>query len=405
MNKISSLLQKWADTSLVLRIMVGLVIGTVLGLLAPGWTWVGILGSVFVSALKAVAPVLVAILVTASIAKAHGGLGPRFRTVIILYLVSTLSGALVAVIASRLFPVTLQLQDAAQQSVPSALKDVFQNLLTNIVSNPVFSVSSANYIGILFWAVLMGLALKIVASPATIGVISDLADVVTLVVKWVIQFAPFGIMGLVFSAVSQGGMEVFTTYGSLVLLLVGCMVFNTLILNPLWSFIVTRQNPYPLLWICLKESGLQAFFTRSSAANIPINLSLCKKLGLDEDFYSVSIPLGATINMDGAAVTITVMTLAVAHTLGIEVGFVSALLLSIIATLGACGASGVAGGSLLLVPLACSFLGIGNDVAMQAVAVGFIIGVVQDSVETALNSSGDVFFTATAEFCDRKRNL
>lgn len=405
MNLLSSLFKKWADSSLVLRILVGLVIGTALGLLAPGWTWVGILGSVFVSALKAVAPVLVAILVTASIAKAGGGLGPRFRTVIILYLVSTLSAALVAVIGSRLFPVTLQLQDAAQESAPSALKEVFLNLLTNIVSNPVFSVSSANYIGILFWAILIGLGLKKLASPATIAVVSDLADVVTLVVKWVIQFAPFGILGLVFSAVSQSGMEVFTTYGSLVLLLVGCMLFNTLILNPLWSFIATRQNPYPLLWTCLKESGLQAFFTRSSAANIPINMGLCKKLGLDEDFYSVSIPLGATINMNGAAVTITVMTMCAAYTLGIEVGFVSALLLSVIATLGACGASGVAGGSLLLVPLACSFLGIGSDVAMQAVAVGFIIGVVQDSVETALNSSGDVFFTATAERRDRNNLL
>ncbi len=405
MSKTSSLFQKWTDTSLVLRILVGLVIGTILGLVVPKWTWVGILGSVFVSALKAIAPVLVAILVTASIAKASGGLGPRFRTVILLYMVSTLSAALVAVIGSKLFPVTLQLQDAAQQSAPSALKDVFMNLLTNIVANPVSSVSSANYIGILFWAILIGLALKLVASPATIGVISDLADVMTLVVKWVIQFAPFGIMGLVFTAVSQSGMEVFTTYGSLVLLLVSCMLFNTLILNPMWSFIATRQNPYPLLWTCLKESGLQAFFTRSSAANIPINMGLCKKLGLDEDFYSVSIPLGATINMNGGAVTITVMTMCVAYTLGIEVGFIPALLLSVVATLGACGASGVAGGSLLLVPMACSFLGIGNDVAMQAVAVGFIIGVIQDSVETALNSSGDVFFTATAEYRERKRSL
>ena len=404
MSTPSSLFQKWTDSSLVLRILVGLVIGTILGLVAPNWTWVGIMGSVFVSALKAIAPVLVAILVTASIAKASGGLGPRFRTVILLYMVSTLAAALVAVIGSKLFPVTLQLQDAAQQSAPSALKDVFMNLLTNIVSNPVASVSSANYIGILFWAVLIGLALKLVASPATISVISDLAEVMTLVVKWVIQFAPFGIMGLVFTAVSESGMEVFTTSGALVLLLVGCMLFNTLILNPLWSFIATRQNPYPLLWMCLKESGLQAFFTRSSAANIPINMGLCKKLGLDEDFYSVSIPLGATINMNGGAVTITVMTMCVAYTLGIEVGFIPALLLSVVATMGACGASGVAGGSLLLVPMACSFLGIGNDIAMQAVAVGFIIGVIQDSVETALNSSGDVFFTATAEYRERRRS-
>ena len=291
----------------------------------------------------------------------------------------------------------------AEGSAPSALTDVFTNLLSNMVSNPLASLTSANYIGILFWAILLGLGLKLVASPGTIQVVSDFADVVALTVKWIIQFAPFGIMGLVFSAVSESGLEIFTTYGRLVLLLVSCMLFNTLVLNPLWSFIATHKNPYPLLWTCLKESGLQAFFTRSSAANIPINMALCKKLELDKDFYSVSIPLGATINMNGAAVTITVMTLAVAHTLGIDVSFVSAVFLGVIATLGACGASGVAGGSLLLVPMACSFLGIGNDVAMQAVAVGFIIGVVQDSVETALNSSGDVFFTATAEFRERRK--
>ena len=388
---------------MVLRILIGLIIGAALGLLVPEWTWIGILGKLFVSTLKAVAPVLVAVLVMASIAKAHGGLGPRFRTVISLYLISTLAAALVAVTGSTLFPVTLKLQDVAEGSAPNALTDVFSNLLTNMVSNPLASISSANYIGILFWAILLGMGLKLVASPGTVQVVSDFADVITLVVKWIIQFAPFGILGLVFSAVSESGLDIFTIYGRLVLLLVGCMLFNTLVLNPLWSFLATRRNPYPLLWTCLKESGLQAFFTRSSAANIPINMALCKKLGLDKDFYSVSIPLGATINMNGAAVTITVMTLAVAHTLGIEVSFISAVFLGVIATLGACGASGVAGGSLLLVPLACSFLGIGNDIAMQAVAVGFIIGVVQDSVETALNSSGDVFFTATAEYRERQK--
>jgi len=398
-----NLLQKWTQSSLVLRILIGLVAGVVLGLTLPGWTWIGILGRIFVSALKAIAPVLVSVLVMASIAKAHGGLGPRFRTVISLYLISTLGAALVAVVGSTLFPITLRLQDVAEGSAPSALADVFSNLLTNMVTNPLMSITQANYIGILFWAVMLGLALKMVASPQTIQVLSDLAEVVSLLVKWIIQFAPFGILGLVFSAVSESGLEIFTIYGKLILLLVGCMLFNTLVLNPLWSFIATGKNPYPLLWMCLKESGLNAFFTRSSAANIPINMALCKKLGLDQDFYSVSIPLGATINMNGAAVTITVMTLAVAHTVGVQVGFVPALLLSVIATLGACGASGVAGGSLLLIPMACSFLGIGNDIAMQAVAVGFIIGVVQDSVETALNSSADAFFTATAEFRDRRR--
>ncbi len=394
--------QKWAQSSLVLRIAIGLVIGAVLGLTLPGWHWIGIPGTLFVGALRAIAPVLVAILVAASIARANGGLGPRFRTVIALYMVSTLGAALVAVAGSTFFPVTLQLQDVAQGSAPSALSDVLKNLLANLVANPIQSLAQANYIGILFWSILLGLGLKRFASRETIRMVSDLAEVVSLIVKWIIQFAPFGILGLVFTAVSENGLEIFTTYGKLILLLVGCMLFNTLILNPLWAFIAYRKNPYPLLWSCLKESGFNAFFTRSSAANIPINMALCKKLGLDEDFYSVSIPLGATINMNGAAVTITVMTLAVAHTVGVEVGFVTALLLSVIATLGACGASGVAGGSLLLIPLACSFLGIGNDIAMQAVAVGFIIGVVQDSVETALNSSADAFFTAIADLRGRK---
>ena len=398
-----TLVKKWVASSLILRIFVGLVIGAVLALLVPGWTWIGVFGKLFVSALKAIAPILVAILVISSIAKAHGGLGSRFGTVIGLYIISTLSAALVAVAGSFLFPVTLQLQDVVEASAPAALSDVFSNLLTNMVTNPVTSLATANYIGILFWSILVGLGLKIAATHQTIQVISDLSDVVSLIVRWIIQFAPLGIMGLVFSAVSESGLEIFTTYGRLILVLVGCMLFNTLLMNPLWSFLATGKNPYPLLWTCLKESGLQAFFTRSSAANIPINMALCKKLELDKDFYSVSIPLGATINMNGAAVTITVMTLAVAHTLGIEVSFASAVFLSVVATLGACGASGVAGGSLLLIPMACSFLGIGNDIAMQAVAVGFIIGVVQDSVETALNSSGDVFFTATAEYREWRR--
>ena len=271
--------------------------------------------------------------------------------------------------------------------------------------NPLESIATANYIGILFWAIILGLGLKLAASEGTIKVISEFADVITLAVKWIIQFAPFGILGLVFSAVSESGLEIFTTYGKLLALLVSCMLVSVLLFNPLISFIATGRNPSPLLFTCLKESGLNAFFTRSSAANIPINMDLCRRLGLEEDFYSVSIPLGATVNMNGAAVTITVMTLAVAHTVGVEVSFASALLLSVIATLGACGASGVAGGSLLLIPMACSFFGISNDIAMQAVAIGFIIGVVQDSVETAANSSGDVFFTATAEYRARRKPL
>lgn len=398
-----SFFTKWCQMSLVLRILGGLIIGASLGLLVPQWKWIGVMGIVFVSALKAIAPVLVAVLVAASIAKAGSGLGPRFRVVISRYMLSTFIAAVCAVLGSFMFPVTLQLSDAAEQTAPGALSDVFSNLLTNMVTNPMLSVSQANYIGILFWSILIGIALKMKASQQTISVIQDISDVITQTVRWVIEFAPFGVMGLVFTSVSEGGLNVFGTYGHLVLLLVGCMFANTFIFNPLISFMMLRRNPYPLLFTCLKESGLQAFFTRSSAANIPINMNLCKKLGLDEDFYSVSIPLGATINMDGAAVTITVMTMAVAHTMGIEVSFASALFLSGIATLAACGTSGVAGGSLLLVPMACSFFNISNDVAMQAVAIGFIIGVIQDSVETALNSSGDVFFTATAEYYDRMK--
>ena len=404
MSKVSILLKKWTGMSLVVRILIGLVIGAVLGLVCPGWTAIGILGQVFVSALKAIAPILVALLVTSAIAKAKGGLGGRFRTVIILYLVSTLCAAVFAVLASFLFPVTITLQGTeGETAAPGGLADVFMTLLTNMVMNPVQALATANYIGILFWAIILGFALKLMASERTIHVVGDLADAVSQIVRWVIQFAPFGILGLVFSSVSESGLEIFVQYGKLILLLVGCMCCTAFIVNPFIAWLHIRENPYPLYWKCLKESGLNAFFTRSSAANIPINMDLCKRLGLDEEFYSVSIPLGSTINMNGAAVTITVLALAVAHTVGIEVSFASALFLSIVATLGACGASGVAGGSLLLVPMACSFFGIGNDVAMQAVAVGFIIGVVQDSVETALNSSSDAFFTAVAEFHDRRK--
>lgn len=405
MNIFKQILAKYTSVSLMLRIFIGLVVGATLGLLLPQWTGIAILGRMFVSALKGIAPVLVAVLVMSSIAKAGSGLGPRFRTVISRYLLSTFIAALCAVVGSMLFPVTLELGEVADvEPEAGSLAEVFTNLLTSMVANPVAAIANANYIAILFWSIILGIALKTMASKATVNVVHDLSTVVTRVVKWVIQFAPFGILGLVFSTVSENGLSVFTTYGHLLLLLVGCMLANTFIFNPLISFLMLKQNPYPLLFTCLKESGLQAFFTRSSAANIPINMALCKKLGLDEEFYSVSIPLGATINMDGAAVTITVFSLAVAHTVGIDVSFASALFLSIIATLGACGASGVAGGSLLLIPMACSFFGIGNDVAMQAVAIGFIVGVVQDSVETALNSSGDAFFTATAEYYDRKKH-
>ena len=404
MNIAVKLIRDYTRASLMLRIFIGLVIGAALGLLLPQWTGIAILGKMFVSALKGIAPVLVAVLVMSSVAKAGTGYGRRFTLLISIYLLSTFIAAVCAVVGSFLFPVTLELGEAAQvESSAGSLADVFANLLTSMVANPVTAIANANYIAILFWSIVIGISLKTMASKATVNVVHDLSAVVTKVVRWVIQFAPFGIMGLVFTTVRESGLSIFTTYGHLLLLLMGCMLANALIFNPLIAFILTKKNPYPLLFTCLKESGLQAFFTRSSAANIPINMALCKKLGLDEDFYSVSIPLGATINMDGAAVTITVFALAVANTVGVEVSFVSALFLGVIATLGACGASGVAGGSLLLIPMACSFFGIPNDVAMQAVAIGFIVGVVQDSVETALNSSGDAFFTATAEYHDREK--
>lgn len=402
-NILQSVATKWQGLSLLLRIFIGLIVGAVLGLTCPQLTGFSILGQLFVSALKAVAPVLVAVLVAASIAKAQGGLGSRFRTVIVLYMVSTMCAAFTAVAGSFLFPVEISLADAVNDEAPSGLVNIFTGIATNMVANPIQAVANANYIGVLFWAIVVGFALKLRASEATIKVVDDFSETVSLVVKWVIQFAPFGVLGLVFTSVSESGMDIFITYGKLVALLVGCMLFSCLILNPIIVALCIRKNPYPLVLTCLKESGINAFFTRSSAANIPINMGLCKQLGVDEDFYSVSIPLGATINMNGAAVTITVMTLAVCHTLGLQVDIVSALLLSVLAALGACGTSGVAGGSLLLIPMACSLFGISTGVAMQAVAVGFIISVVQDSLETAINSSGDAIFTASADIYNKNK--
>lgn len=392
--------KKWNDISLVLRIAVGLVIGSVLGVAFPQATVISLLGDIFVGALKAIAPVLVFVLVMSSLAQAGKGIGKKFRTVIILYMMSTLLAAIVAVFASFAFPVELKLADveAAGQAAPTGIGEVLRGLLNNMVANPVAALMNANYVGILCWSIILGLALKSIASDHTKEALSEFSNAVTQAVRWIISLAPFGIMGLVFSSVSTNGLGIFSDYGKLLLLLVGCMLAVALIVDPLIAGICLHRNPYPLVLRCFKESGLTAFFTRSSAANIPINMALCERLGLDRDMYSVSIPLGATINMDGAAITITVMTLAVVHTLGISVDIPTAVFLSVLATLGACGASGVAGGSLLLIPMACSLFGVGNDIAMQAVGVGFIVGVVQDSFETAINSSGDVLFAATAEF-------
>ena len=393
-----NLVKKWNDISLIVRILIGLIIGTILGIAVPQAAIVAVLGNLFVGALKAVAPLLVFILVMSSLARANNDIGKKFRTVIFLYMLSTLLAAVVAVLASFAFPVTIKLTEAVNDAAPSGIGEVMTTLLNNIVANPVKSLMEANYIGILSWAIVLGLALKKLASEHTKEALADLSEAVSQAVRWIINLAPFGIMGLVFSSVSTNGLGIFKDYGKLLLLLVGCMLAIALIIDPLIAGICLKRNPYPLVFRCFKESGLTAFFTRSSAANIPINMSLCERLGLDRDMYSVSIPLGATINMDGAAITITVMTLAAAHTLGISVDIPTAIVLSVLATVAACGASGVAGGSLLLIPMACSLFGISNDIAMQVVAVGFIIGVVQDSFETAINSSGDVLFAATAEF-------
>ena len=385
--------------SLILRILIGLVVGAVLALVCPGAVWLEELGDLFVGALKGIAPVLVFVIVASALAQGSSKLDRRFGTVVWLYMLTTFVAAALSVVTSKLFPQTLVLAEAAEAEViPQGLGEVMATLLANVVANPITSIMNGNYIGILMWACLFGIAMKKLAADSTKVFMSNVSDAVSTIVRWIINLAPFGIMGLVFTNVVSNGLSIFTQYGQLLLLLVGTMLFMALVINPLIIFIYLRCNPYPLVFRCLRESGLTAFFTRSSAANIPVNMALCEKLGLDKDIYSVSIPLGATINMDGAAITITIMTLAAANTLGMQVSIPAAILLSIMSALGACGASGVAGGSLLLIPMACSLFGISNDIAMQVVGVGFIIGVIQDSVETALNSAGDVEFAATAEY-------
>lgn len=397
MSIFTSTLQRWAGFSLVGRIAIGIVLGILVASVSTqlGTTF-GILGNLFVAALKAVAPILVFFLVMAAISRQQTQHESHIKPILLLYLVGTLAAAFTAVILSFLFPVTLTLStDAASASPPSGIAEVLNNLLFNIVQNPVEALLTGNYIALIAWGAALGFLLRKASTP-TVQSIDDIAEAITGIVRWIIEFAPIGIFGLVAATVAATGISALLDYSRLLALLLGAMLFIALIVNPLLVFLLTKQNPYPLVLRCLRESGVTAFFTRSSAANIPVNLQLCEKLDLNEDTYSVSIPLGATINMGGAAITITVMTLATVHTLGIEVQLSTALLLSVIAALSACGASGVAGGSLLLIPLACSLFGISNDVAMQVVAVGFIIGVVQDSAETALNSSTDVIFTAAA---------
>ena len=388
----------WNRTSLIKRIAIGVVIGAVLGLLVPKFTVIGLLGDMFVGGLKAIAPLLVFALVANALSQTREGQQSNMKTVIVLYLFGTFAAALTAVISHYIFPISLKLGAAAatKATAPQGVGEVFKDLLLKMVDNPVNALAQANYIGVLVWAVVFGFAMR-AASNHTKDLLNTLAEVTSQIVRWIINLAPFGILGLVFNTISENGVGVLADYGILILVLVGTMAFVALVVNPIIAFVMMGKNPFPLVFRCLKDSGITAFFTRSSAANIPVNLQLCKDLGLNPDTYLVSIPLGSTINMAGAAVTINVLTLAAVTTLGIQVDFATALILSVVSAISACGASGIAGGSLLLVPVACSLFGISNDLAMQVVGVGFIVGVIQDSCETALNSSTDVLFTAVAE--------
>ena len=400
------LMKKWNEISLVKRIICGLVIGILLGLTVPQVTVISILGDLFVSALRAVAPLLVLFLVMGALAHQGNGTRSNMKQVIFLYLFGTFVSGCVAVAASFLFPVTITLTQSADTAAaaPSGIGEVLNSLLVSVVSNPVDALANANYLGILAWAVLLGIALR-KAGEGTKSSIMQVADAFSLIVRWIINCAPLGVLGLVFTTISEQGLSSLLGYGRLILLLVGTMAFVAFIVNPLITFAALRQNPYPLVLKCLKDSGITAFFTRSSAANIPVNMKLCEELGLDRNTYAVSIPLGSTINMGGASITISILALAAVHTLGISVDIPTAVILCVLSAASACGASGVAGGSLLLVPLACSLFGIPDDIAMQVVGTGFIVGVIQDSCETAINSSTDVLYTAIAEFSQRRKKL
>lgn len=399
-----NLYERWIKISLIKRIIVGLIVGVILVLVAPEKaSSITILGDLFVGALKAIAPLLVFVLVMAAVLQHKKGQKSNMKLIIFLYLLGTFLAASVAVAGSFLFPVDLILKAGESAIVPPEnISGVLKALFMNLVENPVKALLQGNYIGILFWSALFGFFLR-ESSENSKKLILDVSDVILKTVKTIIEFAPFGIMGLIFNSLRTSGFASLLIYGKLILLLLGCMGFVTFVINPLVAYFYIRQNPYPLVIRCLKDSGVTAFFTRSSAANIPVNMNLCENLGLDKEVYSVSIPLGATINMGGAAITISIFALSAAHTLNIQVDIFSALLLSVLSAISACGASGVAGGSLLLVPLACSLFGIPNDIAMQVVGVGFIIGVIQDSCETALNSSTDVLFTCVAEFANWRK--
>lgn len=397
-------INKWTESSLILKILIGVIIGAILGIAVPELSIIGFPGIIFVEVLKAIAPILVFILVTSAISKAKSGIGSKYKMIIIIFLLTNFIAAMVSVIACYFYPINIHLSSVSNAAAPGGLGEVLYGMVLNIFSNPIKSLSEGEYLGILFWSILIGFALRTVASDTTKDVIEDISDALTKVVGIIIQFAPIGVMGLVFTAVSENGLSIFSQYGQLICLIVICMVAVGFIVNPFISFLFLRRNPYPLVLTCFKESGVTAFFSRSSAANIPINMRLCERLGLDKDFFSISIPLGSTINTNGAAITITVMTLVTCHTLGISVSLPVAIILCVVSTLAACGASGVVGGSLLLIPMACSIFGISPDVSMQVVAVGFIISIIQDSCETALNSACDVLFTATVEYYNRAKN-
>ena len=397
------IIRAWNKASLIKRILIGMLLGASLGLLFPSLSGLGILGDLFVGGLKAIAPVLVFTLVANALSQHQKGQDTNMKTVIFLYLLGTFAAALIAVLASFLFPVQITLSSSSTEiAPPDGIGQVLSNLLLNLVDNPLNAVVKANYIGILSWAVVFGLAMR-EASKNSKELLKTMAGVTSKIVEWIINLAPFGIMGLVFKTISDKGITSLANYGILLGLLIATMAFVALVINPLIAFFFMRKNPYPLVFKCLRVSGITAFFTRSSAANIPVNMKLCQDLGLNPDTYSVSIPLGSTVNMAGAAVTINILTLAAVNTLGISVDFGTAFVLSVVAAISACGASGIAGGSLLLIPVACSLFGISNDVAMQVVGVGFVIGVIQDSCETALNSSTDVLFTAVAEYASARK--
>lgn len=396
------IIRAWNKASLIKRILIGMLLGALFGIFSPQFSGIGLLGDLFVGGLKAIAPILVFFLVANALSQHQKGKTTNIRTVILLYLLGTFAAALVAVFMSFLFPIQITLSNTnTEVSSPDGIGQVVSNLLLNLVDNPLNAIIQANYIGILSWAIIFGIAMR-EASSHSKDLLKTMSDVVSKIVGWIINLAPFGILGLVFQTISNQGIASLANYVILLVLLIGTMLLVALVINPLIAFLFMKRNPYPLVLKCLRVSGVTAFFTRSSAANIPVNMKLCEELDLNPDTYSVSIPLGSTINMAGAAITINILTLAAVNSLGITVDFATAFILSIVAAISACGASGIAGGSLLLIPIACSLFGISNDIAIQVVAVGFVIGVVQDSCETALNSSTDVLFTAVAEYASQK---